>query len=295
MGFNLTPAGNDGYWGPITASLDWCEENYIHSHYVAEFFNTITNFWYHIFAILGWIMCFRVAAEVRSHLVFVGLFLVGVGSFMFHASLLFETQMADELPMIYCTCIQVYSILMTFPSERSKRPLIIAGLLLYSGLVTSIYIQFRNPVFHEVSYALLVLISIVVPLRQIYHFKTTYPDRFGGLIALFIGSLSSYATGFLLWNVENQTCDHIRAARNDLGYPFRVLLELHGWWHFLTAVGCYGGGLMTVYIRMLAIGRTDVQLRWLVFPYLVTKLTKEEQDAANAAALKYKSAKGKTE
>ena len=33
----------EGYWGPVTSSIDWCEENYVQSYYIAEFWNTITN------------------------------------------------------------------------------------------------------------------------------------------------------------------------------------------------------------------------------------------------------------
>nr|CAG8549697.1 5820_t:CDS:2 [Entrophospora candida] len=37
------------YWGRVTATLDWCEENYNVHEYIAEFINTTTNF---IFAYL---------------------------------------------------------------------------------------------------------------------------------------------------------------------------------------------------------------------------------------------------
>lgn len=34
------------YWGDKTSTLDWCEENYLHSMYIAEFckFRTIVPF-----------------------------------------------------------------------------------------------------------------------------------------------------------------------------------------------------------------------------------------------------------
>jgi dihydroceramidase len=35
--------GLQGYWGARTSTLDWCEENYIVSYFIAEFWNTLTN------------------------------------------------------------------------------------------------------------------------------------------------------------------------------------------------------------------------------------------------------------
>lgn len=32
------------YWGDKTSTLDWCEENYMYSQYIAEFCNANTSF-----------------------------------------------------------------------------------------------------------------------------------------------------------------------------------------------------------------------------------------------------------
>ena len=31
------------YWGPSTSSVDWCEQNYAHTRYVAEMWNTLSS------------------------------------------------------------------------------------------------------------------------------------------------------------------------------------------------------------------------------------------------------------
>lgn len=32
-----SPDDAEGYWGPPTSTLDWCEENYVSSYYIAEY------------------------------------------------------------------------------------------------------------------------------------------------------------------------------------------------------------------------------------------------------------------
>ncbi len=32
-----------GFWGPRTASVDWCEPNYVHTFWIAEFWNTLSS------------------------------------------------------------------------------------------------------------------------------------------------------------------------------------------------------------------------------------------------------------
>jgi len=68
-----------------------------------------------------------------------GIVLVGIGSFLFHATLLYEAQLADELPMIYVGSIGLFIVFDDEPgyglqSRRSK--LLIALLLLFDILFT---------------------------------------------------------------------------------------------------------------------------------------------------------------
>jgi dihydroceramidase len=66
-----------------------------------------------------------VDAQTSSLLRFQGCGLVGLGSFWFHATLLYEAQLADELPMIYVTSFLLAMLLETepgfgFPTTYSK-------------------------------------------------------------------------------------------------------------------------------------------------------------------------------
>ena len=46
--------------------------------------------------------------------------------------------------------------------------------------------------------------------------------------------VSTFATGFLIWNLDNHLCDILTNWKESLGWPHAFILEGHGWWHLLT-------------------------------------------------------------
>ncbi|ORY42024.1 hypothetical protein BCR33DRAFT_330036 [Rhizoclosmatium globosum] len=67
MGFGLRPAGNDGYWGPVTSTLDWCEENYVVSEFLGEFWNSVSCSFHIIASICGIVCLYRLdVSEMRD-------------------------------------------------------------------------------------------------------------------------------------------------------------------------------------------------------------------------------------
>src|SRR5947209_6342934 len=94
------------FWGTPTSSVDWCEANYAHTPYVCELFNTVSSLAM-LAAGLAGLWLHRRVLERRFMLAFVALAVVGAGSIAFHATLLFQMQMLDELPMLYLALILV--------------------------------------------------------------------------------------------------------------------------------------------------------------------------------------------
>ena len=92
------PVDPVGFWGAPTASIDWCEQNYALLPWVCEAFNTVSSLAMVLAGALGFSRQ-TFAREVR--VAFALLVLVGLGSIAFHATLRFELQMLDELPMLY--------------------------------------------------------------------------------------------------------------------------------------------------------------------------------------------------
>lgn len=99
-------------WGNVTSTIDWCEENYVQSSFIAEFCNTLSNMSYIFVSFYLFYRLKKVGiTETRFKLTMLGLLLVGVGSAFFHMSLRYDCQLLDELPMIYITCIPCYSVI----------------------------------------------------------------------------------------------------------------------------------------------------------------------------------------
>lgn len=263
--------GNTGYWSPVTSTLDWCELNYQHSSFIAESFNSFSNIPYIVFGLIGIYSVVSTNSEKRFIYPNIGLCLVGLGSFLFHATLRYYTQLSDELPMIYCTAIFNYCLTQSFPPYYNKT-LQIIGYLLYSGIATILYVTYRNPLIHEVSYGILALITFVVPVYQINRLnqmgynKETYND----LTTLYLSGSLSYISGFIVWNIENWNCLYIRSIQDYFGYPIAFLFQMHVWWHLGTSYGSYVSCVLSLYIRSLALKRRDIGIRYyFIFPVVV--------------------------
>ncbi|XP_032976561.1 alkaline ceramidase 3 isoform X2 [Rhinolophus ferrumequinum] len=89
----MAPAADrEGYWGRTTSTLDWCEENYAVTWYMAEFWNTVSNLIMIIPPIFGAIQSVKDGLEKRYIASYLALTVVGMGSWCFHMTLKYEMQ-----------------------------------------------------------------------------------------------------------------------------------------------------------------------------------------------------------
>ncbi|KNC99655.1 uncharacterized protein SPPG_05036 [Spizellomyces punctatus DAOM BR117] len=270
-GFNLTSLlkitsnytvshGLDGYWGPVTSTLDWCEENYIVSPYLAEYWNSTTNLVFLVWPLIGLYSCWKTGAEKRFWASFAALMCVGTGSFLFHGTLRYAMQLLDELPMAMGTCVFVYCHLQMFSKKLS--PSIILGLFLTFLLTCTAYLVIQTPILFQAAFATLTLLQLFIGLYNLYKISKVNPKAGRTLGRMTAVCVASMLTAFVLWNTDQLHCGTIQEHRNRLGYPFRVGLELHAWWHLLTGYSGYTSVVASQYGRALALGREDVSLTW---------------------------------
>lgn len=236
---------NSGVYGPVTATLDWCELNHQFSPYVAEMANTFSNFFTVGLACLGSREVTRERLPMRYILGYWGVALVGLGSFLFHATLLFEAQLADELPMIYVGSMSLFLLFDNKPGyglHTLRTKSLIALLALFDVLFTWSYMVNRNPIYHQVIFATLVL-STVFRITYILQFTAAaqrIPAKKRAMIANFFSTGAGlFAFGFFVWNMDNVFCARLTQWKVALGWPTAFLLEGHSWWHVLTGLGSY--------------------------------------------------------
>lgn len=281
------PSPREGYWSPVTSTLNWCEEDYYASPYFAEIVNSLTNILFFYLGIKGILSCRRNGHDSIFQVVFLGYLVVGLGSFLFHASLKYPMQLIDELSMIYTTCLMCYA---TFSYSRSQRGRTILGLglLALCIFITGYYHYLGDPVFHEVAYGIL---TVVVVFRSMWIMESTLRPKwknsrrlsvsdhlYGSLPAAPQGDqfddirdlkvlrkmwvmvavgISTFLGGFLIWNLDNQFCSVLRGWRREMGLPWGMILEGHGWWHLLTGTGAYLYIIWGIWLRHCINGRQD--------------------------------------
>ncbi|KAH6917050.1 ceramidase [Coprinopsis sp. MPI-PUGE-AT-0042] len=234
-----------GIWGPVTATLDWCEINYQFSPYVAEMANTFSNLFTVAISLLGLQHAASQGLPKRYIMGYLGVALVGVGSFFFHATLQFHAQLADELPMIYVASFSLWMLFDSKPgfSMRSWRTTsVTAAAVVFDILFTWSYIVYRNPIYHQLVFASAVFAStfrVAYLLKWSEQVPKIPKDKRASIGTLFASGAGMFALGFLIWNLDNIFCHNMTKHKLRVGWPQAFALEGHSWWHVLTGAGTY--------------------------------------------------------
>ena len=225
---------NDGHI--FTANIVWCEEKYAMSPWIAEFWNSTTNIPFVALAAFclwkGW----QIRIPWRFLFCYLMVMAIGVGSFIFHATLRYEAQLLDELPMMILAGQAIFSL-----TANSLTPVLtrwIIGVLIY-GLITLgslIYIKTNIAIVHQFIFGLFMAAICYASLR--IHLKASpHPN---GAISMGRAMLAAFflnLAAFIVWLYDQFGCGTLRELRRALGHPWTALLQFHAWWHLLTALG----------------------------------------------------------
>lgn len=153
-------------------------------------------------------------------------------------------QLLDELSMVYTTCILFFAVFSHGQSKRSKY-LVLLSISSVAVFITGYYHYIKDPLFHQNMFALL---TTVVVLRSIYimekllrphtvkaqgeqrHSVQRNAKILRTMRVMIACGIASVALGFLIWNLDNVFCSSLRRWRREIGLPWGILLEGHGWW-----------------------------------------------------------------
>ncbi len=232
-----------GYWtgAGVAATVDWCEPNYAVTHYVAEFWNTLSSGWILMLGLYGaWRAWHGGPAERRFVVAFTGLAVVGAGSIAFHGTLLRVSQALDELPMVYLGLIAVW---MLAHREGGEGRQMAAWMTLYALGFTAAYgrVEQAFEIFLA-TYAGLITWVVVQSVRLTW--MRPSPKLLSNLLRTsalgYLGSLAFF------WIPE-----HVLFACDD---PIQRL-QLHSWWHLGAGTGSYTWLMWAMTDRVRAEGR----------------------------------------
>ncbi|TLS27349.1 hypothetical protein PpBr36_05102 [Pyricularia pennisetigena] len=264
----------DGVWGEPTSTLNWCEEDYNITPYIAEFVNTFTNLIFIWLGVKGIRNCIANGFSPALTLSFVGYVVIGLGSMAFHGTLWYSMQLADELPMIWTVCVMAQ---VTFSYGKSKASSMLLGLVFagVAAFVTIYYVTNKNPVFHQVAYAS-ITIGVVVrgALVTKYELEPALKKRsplqadkiMKQMWTLMTLGISLFLIAFAIWVYDRLYCRQLVSWRSHVLLPWSVVLEGHGWWHILTGLGAYNLIVWRVWLSCCLDGKEDLfELRRTTF------------------------------
>ena len=227
----------NGFWVQkgAKATMGWCEPNYIHSFYVAEWYNTISSLPIVFIALWGlYKLLKRQDFKVlpRFFIGFLGMALVGAGSAAFHGTLLKYPQASDELPMIYLGTTCLYMLIFRgvdgrHPEDKKRIIMVSLAMVLYLFFFTLAYFLFEQIfIFFITTYSLSVA-YIVIRSGYIAYKKV----KDSNLITLFWVAAGFYVGGVVFFWAPSQfllPCDH-----------WFQKIEPHSVFHTTSAIGTY--------------------------------------------------------
>ena len=147
------------FWGDFDSSVIFCEDKYIHSPYIAEYFNTISGIFYLCIA------SYFFTTKLKKYGVLISL--VGIGTITLHGTLRWYGQWSDEMSMLtlmffyikdvyYDTkleyCPIILGIYMTFHNNYNVFLFLFVFMLMYQYRAAQLIIKNENAKYYLIMY-----------------------------------------------------------------------------------------------------------------------------------------------
>jgi len=171
------------------------------------------------------------------------LVVLGINSFIFHATLNQFTQFCDELAMLVLGSALLHGIF-TINRSPAVTKAITSAILAVATTAAAVYLKTANILHHVVVFNSMMLLVGAQTMVLIFDGSRSGTEK-KRLMGLFGKAVACLVLAYTLWQIDLEKCLPLRALRDKIGLPWSWLLELHGWWHVLTALGA------SRYIRLI--------------------------------------------
>ncbi|KAL3422831.1 alkaline phytoceramidase [Phlyctema vagabunda] len=211
-------------------------QDYHFTPYIAELFNTLTNITYVALGFNGLANSRRLGESFGSKLPFIALINLGFASSLFHSSLKYPMQLADEFSMLIATFIVFYRLL-CFAQQRFSPSFLFVGLCALMAVVVVAQVITGESTVQQIVFTFMVYWLWHICFKLIGKVDDLVLGRKMRLMA--ISGIALFISGHACWATDFHACNGLRQMRRTVGMPWAALLELHGWWHILTGIGVY--------------------------------------------------------
>lgn len=172
----------------------------------------------------------------KSDFMSISLLVLGISSFLFHASLQQVFQFADELSMLGLAWAILQGVLIVRGSSSHAR-LINTSLAIIFPLFSAFYVWTGKIIYHATVFIAIVVLITVRGCYLVFWLEPRFPKaKLDDWRARGAKALAVLVLGYVLWNIDLEMCEQLRALRAQVGLPWAWLLEFHGWWHVFTAI-----------------------------------------------------------
>lgn len=245
LGSRENPETSRMYILKSPSSIDWCEENYASSPFIAEYWNTVSGLALVLSAWVSFRRARSVACEAHMRRACGITAAIGLGTMAFHGSLLYVFQQCDEIPMLllgYEYLRLVGSLRITNMVTKMRTSVPYARALL-AWTVVSYWIHpwmqlwsfFAQLVYvHLVMFYIFHCLSSSGNLIVYAHIRRLSFGTFVQVAGMQrrikrcsrIG-LGLFGFSIAVWAAENAWCSVVQP------------LQLHAVWHVTTSIGLY--------------------------------------------------------
>jgi len=239
-----------GFWGPVEANHSFCEPHYAVSPYIAEFFNSTSSIIYILLA-----LCVRFPNDSLLRAAQVWLLAVGVGSILFHGTMRYVFQLADEIPMVgFLATLMVAKISTPHPLLNNGYIWMAKTLvLLFSVALITVYVVLDQYEIFIHGFTFMVLVDTVLTLTLL-----NTSGKWGKVeLRAYIVSFVSIILGRIVWESEHLLCP---------SYP--QVWPLHVVWHLCSCLSAYMA-MVTVYVIRAGKDTTTKLPRFVGFEDLI--------------------------